>query len=96
VIASRRVNVGRGTSTVSIDARFTSPGAHLVEAVIAADRDALTENNTLAREVVVAPPVRVLYVHANADDAAIAGLALAQAGMTVTKATTIGRTNISR
>jgi len=86
VIARRRVNVGRGTSTVSIDARFTSPGAHLVEAVIAADRDALTENNTLAREVVVAPPVRVLYVHANADDAAIAGLALAQAGMTVTKA----------
>jgi len=63
VIASRRVNVGRGTSTVSIDARFTSPGAHLVEAVIAAAETRVAFRlHKVWFEVLPAPALAVQFV----------------------------------
>ncbi|MEO8483520.1 MAG: VWA domain-containing protein [Acidobacteriota bacterium] len=85
-VASRRATVPAGTSTVSLDVPVTTAGAHLMEAAIRTDRDVLKENDTFTREVMVAPPVRVLYVQAESGDAAPAPAALAHAGMTVTVA----------
>ncbi len=85
-MASRRASVTAGTSAISIDVPFTSAGAHLIETTITPGRDALTENDTFAREVVVAPPVRVLVVQAEGGEASAAPVALARAGMTVTVA----------
>ena len=67
-----------------IDVSFDAPGAHLVEAVVTAEHDVLADNNTLSREVVVEPRLRLLYVHPATDDAGIAARALSNAGVQVT------------
>lgn len=85
-IATRRASVAPGTSTVSIDVPMTSAGAHLVDVTIGVDPPALTVNDTFAREILVAPPMRVLYVRADGGDAPAAPVALARAGMRVTMA----------
>ena len=86
VLARVRVPVTRGESVVPVDVTFDSPGPHLVDAVVTPERDVLPDNNTFSREVLVEPRTRVLYVHADADDAHAVPLALIQTGFQVTAA----------
>jgi uncharacterized membrane protein len=83
VLARLRTTVGLGNSTRPVEVSFETPGPHLVEAVVAAERDVLPDNNTLSREIRVEPAPRLLYVHAAADNAGPAPLALARSGFQV-------------
>ena len=86
VLARTKAAVGLGVSTASVDVRFDMPGPHLLEVVIAADQDVLAENNTILREVLVEPRLRVLYVSADQDGVPVAPRAMADAGFQVTEA----------
>jgi hypothetical protein len=85
-IAHRRVSIPAGISTVPVEVEWATAGAHLVGASIEAGRDAVKENDSFTREVVVAPAIRVLVVRSNTKDASPASRALADAGMVVTVA----------
>lgn len=86
VLARLRAPVAAGESIVRVDVSFAGPGPHLIDAAVTAVRDVLPDNNTLSREVIVAPRPRVLYVHAATDDARAVPLALVQDGFQITAA----------
>ena len=78
VLAHLRRDVTAGATSVRLEVSFETAGPHLVEAVVDAERDVVSENNTLAREVRVEPRPRLLYVHAAAGQAAAAAASLAR------------------
>ncbi|MEO7271239.1 MAG: VWA domain-containing protein [Vicinamibacterales bacterium] len=70
VLARRRSDIIAGATSVRLEVSFDAPGPHLVEAVVEAGRDVVSENNTLTREVQVEPRPRLLYVQAGGGPAA--------------------------
>ena len=78
VLAHVRRDVSPGSTSVRLEVSFDTPGPHLVEALVEAERDAVAENNTLRREVWVEPRPQLLYVHAGSGKAAGAPAASAE------------------
>ncbi len=69
VLARVRRDITPGVVLVPLEVTFDAPGAHLVDAVVEAERDVVSENNTLTREVRVEARPRLLYVHAGDNKA---------------------------
>ncbi|HUL72923.1 MAG TPA: VWA domain-containing protein [Vicinamibacterales bacterium] len=84
VLGSRVVTLAAGDTSVPFDVSFDEPGAHALEATVAAPDDPLAVNNQLRREVVVGPHARVLYIESAPDSARYLATALAQSGFDVT------------
>jgi uncharacterized membrane protein len=84
LLASTRVTLTRGTQAIVLDWAFEAPGTRVVDAIVRAEGDTLAQNNTLAREVVVEPRSRVLYVEGAVASARYLSDALRHAGFEVT------------
>ena len=69
VVGSARASLRLGVTTVEIAATIGAPGSHVLTASLLAPDDPLVVNNELAREVVVQPATRVLYVEGAPDRA---------------------------
>jgi len=78
VLGHVRHDVKPGATDVRLEVSFETPGPHLVEALVEAEHDVVSENDTLKREVQVEPRPRLLYVHAGGGKAA--GVAAASTG----------------
>jgi uncharacterized membrane protein len=88
-LAATTLDAGLGVSVASLGVRFDTPGAHLIEAVIAPRgpaEDPLDDNNRLLTEIVVEPRPRVLYVHGGDGGVPVAARALAETGFQITDA----------
>jgi Ca-activated chloride channel family protein len=86
VLARRTSPIASGETRIPVDVAFDSPGAHRLEASVAAAGDSLAANNKIAREAVVGSAARVLYVEGVPASAHYLRDALAGAGFDVTVA----------
>jgi uncharacterized membrane protein len=86
VLASRRVPVEPGTTSVSLDIAFDEAGAHALEASVESPGDPLGANNRLVREALVGPRTPVLYVEGVPASAGYLTRALERSGFDVTTA----------
>jgi Ca-activated chloride channel family protein len=84
VLAKRPVSFARGATHVPMEATLESPGHAVVHAVLSAEGDPLSANNTLARETWAVPRARVLYVEGTPASARYLSAALTDAGFNVT------------
>jgi uncharacterized membrane protein len=84
VAGVKRVALDRGTTEASVDVTFPAAGAHIVEVRLTTSGDPLEANNRLAREVVVQPRTRVLYIESVEASAKYLQNALTQSGFEVT------------
>ena len=83
VIAHEPRHVGKGTTSMALDATFDAPGAATLEAAVAVAGDPLRANDTLQRAVFVAPRTRVLYVEGAPASARYLSNALTASGFDV-------------
>ena len=83
-LASVRTVLGAGLTAVELNVTLSTVGAHALTATLAAGGDPLATNNQLAREVIVQPQTRVLYVDGAPDRGLFLQRALEQAGLAVT------------
>jgi uncharacterized membrane protein len=83
LIGEARAVLRAGATDVPIDVTLTGAGAHVVDAALTVPGDSLAANNRLAREVLVRPPTRVLYVEGAAASARYLQQALVQGGFDV-------------
>lgn len=86
VVGTGRARLSTGATTVPIDVTFATPGSHVVHVRLIRPGDPLEANNELAREVIVSPRGRVLYVESSTSSAHYLRLALEQSGFDVTVA----------
>src|SRR6185503_3399495 len=84
VLATKPVTMSEGVTSVPMDVTFKDAGAQKLEASITVDGDPLAMNNRLAREALVGPRPRVLYVEGAQDSAQYLQGALTQSGLDVT------------
>ena len=85
-LAHLRTPLTPGVTSAPLDVSFDGPGPHLVVASVETERDAVSQNNTLSREVLVEPRPRVLYVHGPSGESQAVPVALSHAGFQVTMA----------
>jgi Ca-activated chloride channel homolog len=83
VVGSRQVALVPGANAVPLDVVFDEAGAQIVQATITVPDDPLAGNNAMAREALVAPRARVLYVEGAASSAQYLRAALNRAGFDV-------------
>ncbi|MEO8481141.1 MAG: VWA domain-containing protein [Acidobacteriota bacterium] len=84
LVGSARAALQPGVTTIEVSATIPAPGSHVLSASLSAPDDPLPVNNQLAREVVVQPATRVLYVDGSPEGGGSLQRALTQAGLIVT------------
>lgn len=84
LVGTSRAALQPGLTTVEVLTTVATPGSHILAATLTVSGDPLPVNNTLAREVIVQPPVRVLYVDGATERGGFLERALTQAGLIVT------------
>ena len=83
VLASRKVTIPPGLTSVAVEVRIDTAGAQLIHASVAAAGDSLPANNTLDGFAWVEPRARVLYVEGTPASAHYLSAALRGAGFDV-------------
>lgn len=84
LVGAARAALQPGITTVEVTTTIPVAGSHVLSASLVAPDDPLPVNNQLAREVIVQPPTRVLYVDGARERGGSLERALSQAGLIVT------------
>ena len=84
VVGTQSVAITRGSTQVAINATLDAAGAYVLQAVLKASGDPLSENNTLAKGIWADPKTKVLYVEGTPASARYLSGALTGSGFEVT------------
>jgi uncharacterized membrane protein len=84
VVATRRVDLGRGVTPVALDAAVPTAGAHVLQATIVIPDDPLKLNNSLDQGISADPRAKVLYIEGAPASAHYLSKALTESGFDVT------------